>query len=214
MTETLLAFALAELVFSLSPGPAVFLVISRSLRHGFRAGAAAGSGILSVNVVFFALSAIGLGAALVASPTLFLAVKYAGAAYLAWTAWVILRDLRSGAASALPEQATDGRNTRSGWDNSFLAGVITQASSIKNLVIFVAIIPQFIDHTQNVTGQFAALCTVSVLVEAPALLGYAFLAASAARTVGSVRVRHYLDGAAAAILIGIAASIAFSPMTV
>ena len=52
-TQALVLFAVTEFFLSLAPGPAVFLVISKSLGGRFGAGLAVTAGILLVNVVFF-----------------------------------------------------------------------------------------------------------------------------------------------------------------
>ena len=63
MTVTgVLLFALTEFFLSLSPGPAVFLVVSQGIRVGFRRSLAGTLGILSGNAIYFALSALGIGA--------------------------------------------------------------------------------------------------------------------------------------------------------
>ncbi len=216
MIETLLMFALVELVLSLSPGPAVLLVMSKSSRGSFTAGAAVACGVIAVNVVYFILSATGVGAALAASPTLFLALKYAGAAYLFWMALTILRDIYLGEIYAGGRESSAalrdaGRQTRGDFRSGFAAGVAVQASSIKNIAIFVSIIPQFIDPAGDVTAQFIALCAISILVELPVLLGYAYLGASMGRAVQNPSMRRLIDGTSAALLIGIGGAVALSP---
>ncbi len=208
MTEALLLFALTELVLSLSPGPAVLIVMSQSLSGGSRSGIAAASGVALVNVFYFILSAIGLGAALVAAPTLFLVIKYAGAVYLCWTAYEIVRGMMyaSGDDQKTPEF---GRTTGSLF-TSMWRGILIQASSVKNIIIFVSIIPQFIDPAKDTLSQFIALCFVSFIVEFPVLVGYAFVTAQLTTMVKSGKTVKYLDGLSAALLIGIAGSVAFT----
>lgn len=208
MTDALLLFAITELLLSLSPGPAVLLVMSQSLRGGYRSGIAASLGIALVNIVYFILSAIGLGAALVAAPTLFLIIKYAGAVYLCWTAYEIVRGMVYSGSDDLPEQEF-GRTAGSLF-SGFSRGIIIQASSVKNIIIFVSIIPQFIDPAKDTLSQFIALCFVSFVVELPVLLGYAFITAKVTTLVQSGRTTRYLDGLSAAMLIGIAGSVAFT----
>ncbi len=213
MTSQLLWYALAEFFFSISPGPAVFLVISLALRRGFASGAAAALGIIAVNLLYFALSALGVGAVLVASPRLFLALKIIGAAYLAFTAIGIIRDLwreAKGQGATPPDTATPSDATPRGGMHAaaFLKGVAIQASSIKNIMLFLAIIPQFIvPEAGHVAFQFMGLAVVSVLVELPILLAYAALAARLGQSVRSARFRRALDAVSAAVLLAIAGSI-------
>ena len=214
LTEQLLWYGIAEFFFSLSPGPAVFLVVSLALRLGFAHGAFAALGIVGVNLLYFALSAAGVGALLVASPNLFLALKIVGAAYLIWVAAGILRGLwrewrQPQATNAQATHANDATPpSRRDLLKSLLKGVAVQASSMKNIMLFLAIIPQFVvPEAGNVALQFAGLAVVSVLVELPILLAYAALAARLGQTVRSARVRQWLDAISATVLLAIAGSI-------
>jgi len=78
----LLVFAITEFLLCLTPGPAVLLVLSQSVRSGFKSSLRGTAGILIGNAIYFALSALGLGALLVSSVTLFQTIKWVGAAYL------------------------------------------------------------------------------------------------------------------------------------
>jgi len=203
MTQSLFWFALTEFVLSVSPGPAVFLVISQSMRWGYSAGFGAAIGIVSVNVAYFILSMIGVGAALAASPLLFLTLKYLGAAYLAWMAIGIMRDAVQARTAPVTIMA-GSLPLRTNWRRSVPSGIAIQASSVKNLLVFIAIIPQFVDPSSPVGVQFMALCVVSVLVELPVLLGYAYLASSLASRIQNPSTRLSLDVSSAFVLMAIA----------
>ena len=210
-TQTLALFAVTEFFLSLAPGPAVFLVVSKSLGGRFGAGMAVSAGILSVNVVFFLLSALGVGAAIVAAPWLFMMIKVIGAAYLVYLGgrglydvWLVSRQSQNDAAVVIAPIAGGS------FGRDFMAAVLVQASSPKNIIIFLAIIPQFVDPAGPIFLQFAALCAVSVLVELPVLAGYAALAVYLVTSVKQARVRNGLECLAGVTLVVLGASLLFT----
>src|SRR6185503_11391647 len=130
-----LAFCLMDTVLCLTPGPAVLFVVSVALARGLRPGMAAAFGILATNALYFALSATGIAAVIVASATLFGVLKAVGAAYLVWIG------LRMLLARGNGHEASDPRADH----RAFLRGIIVQGSNPKALIFFVALVPQFID---------------------------------------------------------------------
>ena len=168
MTAHLLLFAATELLLSATPGPAVLLVISQGIRHGFRSSTHGAAGILTGNAIYFALSAAGLGAVLIASKQIFNVLQIAGAAYLILIGLKML--FASGApASAPAEQAASRRRP-------FLDGLLTQLSNPKAIVFFTALLPQFVDPTRPIAMQLIILGVISIIVELPVLLLYGYIA--------------------------------------
>ncbi len=167
--KLILLFALTEFLVSLSPGPAVFLIVSQGMRSGFRSSLRGILGIETGNTIFFALSALGLGALLVASANLFQAVKWVGAAYLIVT----------GARMIFTRHATTGSpDARVASKRSFALfsqGLLTQLVNPKALIFYAALLPQFI-APGAVLRQFVVLGVVSMCVEVPILMCYGWLA--------------------------------------
>ena len=135
--QTLLVFAAMEFVFSITPGPAVLLVSAYGFRRGWPAAMAAVLGIETGNTIYLAISAMGLGALLVASSLAFAVVKWTGAAYLvclgAWTIW------KAGRQSATQEPRLGT------FSHPFVQALLTQLGNPKAVLFFGALIPQFLD---------------------------------------------------------------------
>jgi homoserine/homoserine lactone efflux protein len=199
--ETWLLFLIMETALSLSPGPAVFYVVSQGIR-AFPRAVPATLGILSANACYFALSATSLGALIAASARFFTIAKWAGAAYLIYLG---IKSLRSAAAShsiALtgtttpddgdarggrpPGVATRGGlapgvGTRGNDRRQIYLGALTlQLSNPKALLFFLALLPQFIDTQRAVAPQMLILAATSMLPECCILLAYGWLAHGAA----------------------------------
>ncbi|WP_052720288.1 leucine efflux protein LeuE [Actinoplanes rectilineatus] len=84
-------YVLGVVAIVLLPGPNSIFVLSVGARRGVRAGYQAAGGVLLGDAVLMILSASGVASLLRTYPALFLVVKYAGAAYLAWLGFGILR---------------------------------------------------------------------------------------------------------------------------
>jgi threonine/homoserine/homoserine lactone efflux protein len=192
-------YLVTETVLSIAPGPAVLFVVSQGLRAGGWRGLWAAAGIVSANIVWFALSAVGVGAAIVASGGWFLAIKWLGAGYLVYLA---LRAIL-GHASLAPLGEVEPAPPI-GAARMWTRGVILQLTNPKALVFFVALLPQFIDTDEPIGLQILILGVTSVVTEFPVLAVYALLAGRASSVAREHRFARTVDLAAAALLVGAA----------
>jgi homoserine/homoserine lactone efflux protein len=157
--KLLVVFAITEFLLSLTPGPAVLLVISQAIRAGFKSSTVGIIGILTGNTFYFVLSALGLATLLSTSFTLFQVVRWLGAAYL------ILVGIRMLISS---EVAKEGEISTARTRQSlalFSQGLVTQLSNPKALVFFTALLPQFVSPGGKIFAQFVTLGLISIAVE-------------------------------------------------
>lgn len=197
--DTFWLYVLAETALSLSPGPAVMLVIACGLAHGARKSLYATLGILTANAIYFAVSATALGAVLVASTAFFNAVKWIGAAYLIF--------IGLSALFGRPSPITVGPDERSGGSprRLFLSGLTLQLANPKTLIFFVSILPQFVDPRLAIGAQMTWLAIGSIVPEFFILAGYGYLASRAARLTADPRFARLTERAAGVLVLGAAA---------
>jgi threonine/homoserine/homoserine lactone efflux protein len=199
--DTYWLYVATEAALSLSPGPAVMLVIAYGLSQGARRSVWASLGILSANGLYFALSATSLGALLVASEAFFQAVKWAGAAYLVY--------LGLAALLGQPSPITVSRSAARGASPGaiYLSGLTLQLANPKTLVFFIAILPQFVDPRLPIGAQMVWLAAGSAIPEFFILAGYGFAASRAARLAADPRFARLTDRAAGLLVLAAAAMV-------
>jgi threonine/homoserine/homoserine lactone efflux protein len=192
-----LLFASTDTVLSLTPGPAVLLVVSLGMARGSRAGLRASLGVLAANAIYFALSATGIGTLLLASWELFFAVKWLGAAYLVGMGLRMLSGhRRESTAGVLPAGA------------GFRHGFLVNAANPKLLVYFMAILPQFIDPEGPLALQVLVLGVTSMSIEAVVLAGYAALASRSRRYLRTPGAMGFVERLGGGLLVAAAARVA------
>ena len=199
--ETWLVFVAAEIVLILTPGPAVLFVISHGLRFGRVSALWANLGILSANAIYFGLSAIGLGAILLASHDLFTAVRLAGAAYLIWLGITTFFG-RGMALSADPGAAAEITGPR-----VLLRGIALQGSNPKALLFFTAFLPQFIRLGPDAAFQVLVLGATSTVLEFVLLAGYGTFAGLASQKAREPRFAQLTSRVSGVMLIGAGAGL-------
>lgn len=197
--DTYWLYLLTEAALSLSPGPAVMLVIAYGLTHGARRSLFAALGVLSANALYFAISATALGAILIASKPFFVAVKWLGAFYLVYIGVSALL----GRASPI---AVSNASARSHSPRAiYFSGLTLQLANPKTLIFFVAILPQFVDPMLPVRAQMVWLAIGSIVPELLILAGYGYLASRASRLATHPRYARITDRVAGILILGAAA---------
>ncbi|MCL7715389.1 LysE family translocator [Stenotrophomonas mori] len=204
----LLLFVVACWLLNLTPGPDVLYIVTRALRGGRRAGFLAVAGISAGCLVHVAVASLGLGVLLATSATLFIAIKWIGAAYLLW---VGVRMLRADAAPVLPAAgAAPLAAAGSPWQ-VFAGGFLTNVLNPKVVLFFLAFLPQFIAPSeQNKTLAFALLGGVFIVNSVPVNASYVLLADRMRSSRWAARGMRWLDRVAGVLFIGFGMRLALS----
>lgn len=167
---TLAAFALVALGMVLTPGPNMLYLISRSLSQGPKAGLVSLCGVACGFVVYMLAAAFGITAILFAVPIAYDALRFAGAAYLAWLAW---NALKPGARPIFETRDLSIDRPR----RLFLMGFLTSVLNPKVAVLYLSLLPQFIDPAKgHVLAQSVVLGLVQIAIS---VSGNAAIAVSA-----------------------------------
>ncbi|MEO5953620.1 MAG: LysE family translocator [Chloroflexia bacterium] len=148
-------FLLATLALNLTPGPDMLYVIAQSVRQGRSAGVMSALGIGGGTLVHMAALALGLSTLLLSVPVAYDAVKYIGAAYLAYLGVRTLLSRRSTLGEDVDvEEPPDGVKKSKAVDywGIFRQGAITNVLNPKVALFFIAFIPQFVDPAMGPVG--------------------------------------------------------------
>jgi len=175
-----IAYVLACILMAIIPGPTVTVIVGNSLKHGARAGllnvagTQAGLGLMMLTLI------VGLSSVIAAMGWLFDVLRYAGAAYLVWIGWNLLRH---------PDAISETQNVSVPRGGFFLQGFLVIMANPKALLFFGAFIPQFIDPAGNYGAQIALLGVTAMLIAFFSDGAYAVLTGRAGALLSRSKVR-------------------------
>lgn len=175
----LAAFLVASLVLAVTPGPAVFYIVTRTLAQGRRAGLASVAGVALGNLGNAFAASLGLAALFAVSSVAFIIVKYFGAAYLVYLGVMALRT--SGNAAATVPLKGGGLRT------IFRDGLVVALLNPKTTIFFAAFLPQFMRPDASAVLQSMLLGSLFVAIAALTDTGYVLAASAFAPLVGRLR---------------------------
>jgi len=175
----LIAFAIASFFLVIVPGPTVTVIVANSQRDGTRVGLLNVAGTQAGLFVMLIVVALGLETVVALLAEWFHIVKLIGAAYLVWLGIKLMRsDGDIGTAEA--------RKPRIGY---FWQGVLVIVTNPKILVLFGALIPQFINPAGSAFWQTMTLGGIFMLVATVFDTLYVLLASKAGNALTQTRVR-------------------------
>lgn len=190
--DAAIGIAIVALGLVLMPGPNMIYLVSRSMIQGRSAGLVSLLGVACGFLVYLVAATAGLTAVFAAVPAAYTALKLIGAAYLLYLAW---QAIRPGGRSVFEPTALPADSHR----RLFVMGMVTNLLNPKIAVLYVSLLPQFIDHEGGpVAAQSLALgsiqVSVAVTVNALIVLGAGGLATFLAARPLWLRIQRYVMG--------------------
>jgi len=194
---TLMGFGLIMSAGIVTPGPTVLLALNNAARFGIRRATWGIMGAAAADILLVALVGLGLGVVLAASETLFVTLKWVGAA---WLAYIGLRMLLS-SDTALPD-GTEAEAPARG--RLFLKSFFVAMSNPKYYIFMTALLPQFVSTAQPALPQYASLAVVIVSIDVAVMLGYAMLGKKSLHLLkaSGIRWMNRISGSFLLILAG------------
>ncbi|MEX3019446.1 LysE family translocator [Kluyvera sp. STS39-E] len=141
-SHNILAFALVSLGMALTPGPNMIYLISRSISQGRAAGLVSLGGVALGFIFYMVSAAFGLTALMMAVPYAYDALRIAGVLYLLWMAW---QSVRPGGRSPFQLKELPEHSPR----KLFLMGFLTNLLNPKIAIVYLSLLPQFINPTHG-----------------------------------------------------------------
>jgi threonine/homoserine/homoserine lactone efflux protein len=179
-------------------------LISRSITQGPAAGIVSLGGVALGFVFYMLCAAFGITALLFAVPYAYDALRFAGVAYLMWLAWQALKP-NGRSPFQMKKLPPDGPR------KLFAMGFVTNLLNPKIAMLYLALLPQFIDPTVgSVLTQSLALGAIQIVISVSVNALIALAAGSIARFLGArpgwLLVQRWLMGT---VLAGLAVKMAF-----
>lgn len=202
----LTTFVLGTIFIVLLPGPNSMYVTTVASRFGVAAGYQGAAGIFLGDLILMILAATGVASLFQANPALFVALKYAGAAYLVYLGLGLLRSAVArwrGAAASTGEGLDEGpaKGLKAGPGRPFRVALLISLMNPKAILFYVSFFIQFVSPSYAhpglsflILGSVVQLCSMlylSALIFGGTFLAETFrrrrkLSASATGGVGSL----------------------------
>ena len=189
----MLFFAATVLPLICTPGPDMLFVASQALSGGASAGLRSTAGICLGYMVHSALAALGVAAIIAASPMLFEALRWLGVMYLICLACQLVRSAMKAGQITLSVVPANGQLHR---------GFLTALLNPKGMLIYFAILPQFMQHGSGIALRPLILSAIFIGLCGIVYTSLSLVIAAVGRNGGFCDCRRrWIEGTAGALLL-------------
>ncbi|MFO1407659.1 MAG: LysE family translocator [Steroidobacteraceae bacterium] len=188
-------------VAAVTPGPAATAIIARAMADGLRPALALSAGVLTGDLVFLGLAAVGMAAAAKSMGGFFTVLRWAGALYLLWQGIALWR--------ARPRATTVREATHEGhfWRN-YGAGMLLMVGHVQAILFYAALLPGVVDFASFTATDLLVVAAVLVVVIGGVNAGWAVLGARAGRLLSDERALRAVNRVAGTLMLAAAVLVA------
>ncbi|OKL44528.1 LysE family translocator [Pseudovibrio exalbescens] len=201
---SLLLFAGTLFVAAITPGPGIAALVARVLGGGSRGTPVFCMGMVSGDMVWFTLAALGMAAIANTFAWAFVALKYVGAAYLLFLAWKMWR---AGAFAADKDVADGGVPRVAPALRTYLAGLTLTLSNPKVVLFYMALLPNLVPLEKLTLISYGEMVAVLAATLVVVLTTYVVLASRARKMLTSDLAIKRLTRTASGVMVGAAVAI-------
>ncbi|MFM0079873.1 LysE family translocator [Paraburkholderia sediminicola] len=198
--SALLVFALALIIAAGTPGPSIAALVARVLTNGFRDVLPFLAAMWLGEALWLTCAVAGLAVIARSFGMVFIALKFAGVAYLLFLAWKMWR-------APADVQGSDLPSGQSPW-RMFIAGLLVTLGNPKIMMFYLALLPTIIDLSRIGTVAWFELTLTMLIVLMAVDFGWALLATRARKLLSTRRAVKFTNRASATVMAGVAAAIA------
>lgn len=198
--SALLLFAGVYFAAVATPGPGIAALVARVMAHGLVGIAPFIAGFWLGDLVLLAIAAMGLAMIAHEFANAFVALKFAGAAYLLYVAWGLLR------SSAQVDPAAPPAGIAVGW-RALLGSLSLTLGNPKPIVFFLSIMPLVVDMRALRFVDLLEIAAICTPVLTGTLAAYALAANRARRWFASTRAMRFVRRATAGVMAGVAVAV-------
>lgn len=169
-------YAITVIAMIATPGPVVVLVTGAGLAGGGRQALRTAIGTNVASLILILLSALVIKGLFAVNETVFTVLKLAGAAYIGWIGWEVLREARAAPASGDGNSGNSGNGNGNGNGlmkprvGGFGKGFVMAISNPKDIIFFASFFPQFIGVTPDTNTSIGLLTVLWIVLDFATLM--------------------------------------------
>lgn len=199
-SNTWVLFVITIIVIISIPGPLTLLMVNKSVKYGLRKASPVIFGGSLASSILITISALGLGAIITASEVIFNIIKYLGVAYLIYLGLKLWFYSKQDKGDKTKIQKTEKNNL-------FLQSFILGITNPKDIIFFIAFLPQFLTTTSSLATQLSIIIISWGVVDFLCKILYGLVARFISHRIENIAANSLLDKISAIvfIMVGVAA---------